>query len=198
MTCVEFQKRLSAYMDGELPRWTRWKIQIHLGRCSDCAGLLEEFEEVDGAILAAAGACEQPAYLEDAVMRRLPAMPPAWRRQGVTMRWATGVALAGMQIMAVYGAYWWGFAKGNSTPGPDQRGGMRSPAIGSTLQPIAPRGNSPRSAPAPKAPFSLWSYPGGGGADLIEPQPPTNTSSATTRRRKASTRTPALKLSGAH
>jgi anti-sigma factor RsiW len=195
MTCVEFQKRLSAYLDGELPRWTRWKVQLHLGRCTDCAGLLQEFEEVDCAIMSGAEACHQPAYIEDAVMRRLPAMPPVWRRHGGTLRWATGVALAGVQIAAVYGAYWWGFARGNSNLGPDQRARMAAPAVPSPL----PANGAERGSAGTPAPFSLWSHPGETGPvpTVVEPAKPVATRPGR-RPQRPSLRSPSLTLSGAH
>jgi anti-sigma factor RsiW len=126
MTCVEFQRKLSAYADGELSRWTRWKVQQHLGHCPDCAGLLQELDELDGAICRCVAADSAPGYLTDAVIRRLPAMPPPWRRPATVVRWATAGALAGAQLLAVYGAYWWGFAARGSSPA-GTRGGMTAP-----------------------------------------------------------------------
>ena len=47
MTCCEFQRRLSAYLDGEVPRWTRWKIDLHVRSCSECAQELRDLAMVD-------------------------------------------------------------------------------------------------------------------------------------------------------
>lgn len=116
MTCAEFQRKLSAYLDGELSRWTRWKIDNHMRHCPDCASMLRELDEVDMVMRGAAAAEPAPAYLTHAVMQRLPAMPPAWRPRPQVVRWATGVALVGVQVVSIYGAYLWGTLKG-TTPG---------------------------------------------------------------------------------
>lgn len=160
MTCADIQRKLSAYADGELTRWTRWKVQLHVGSCPDCAQVLRELEEIDRAFAGAVCACRAPEYLTDAVMRRLPAMPPPWRRSQNVSRWAAGVALAGVQLLAVYGAYWWGFAKGATGPGSPGRGEMSAPLGGASLRGGALR-TSPAVAPdvaplsAPLAP--MWS-----------------------------------------
>lgn len=161
MTCADFQRKLSAYTDGELSRWTRWKVQHHLEQCPDCAGLLREFEEIDSALLGSVQAEPAPAYLTDSVMRRLPAMPPPWRRPATVVRWATAGALAGVQIMAVYGAYWWGFARGSVRPEHGGvRGGLSAPLGGASLRttPMEPRltGRSTERSARPSRPVSVW------------------------------------------
>ena len=45
------RSRLGAYLDGELSRWKRWKVDNHLRQCPDCAVLLRELHEVDQALL---------------------------------------------------------------------------------------------------------------------------------------------------
>ncbi|HEU4754218.1 MAG TPA: zf-HC2 domain-containing protein, partial [Armatimonadota bacterium] len=62
MTCAEFEDRLSAYMDGELPRWARWKVQNHLRHCEGCACQLRELEAVDEAILRGVESHAAPEY----------------------------------------------------------------------------------------------------------------------------------------
>ena len=138
MTCADYQRKLSAYTDGELSRWTRWKVQQHLGHCTDCAGLLGELEEIDVAFTGVIAGDLAPGYLTDSVMRRLPAMPPPWRRPATVVRWATAGALAGAQLLAVYGAYWWGFAARGAVPGPGVRAGMNAPA-GPRREPLVDR-----------------------------------------------------------
>ncbi len=114
MTCQEYHNRLSRYMDGELSRWRRWKIENHLRHCGACSEMLRELEGVDHA-LSALREPSAPPYLAEAVMFRLPAMPPARRRPGGMLPWAAGLAVAGMQATVLLGAYWSGFAHGSSS-----------------------------------------------------------------------------------
>ena len=114
MTCADFQNRLSAYLDGELSRWRRWKVDNHVRHCPACAGLLRDLQEVDQGLLAAVQAAPTPAYLTGSVMSRLPAIPPAWRRHGAAVPWAAGLAMAGAQLAVLSGAYWWGFVHGSN------------------------------------------------------------------------------------
>ncbi len=112
MTCPEFQRRLSAYLDGELPRWTRWKIDLHVRSCGDCAQELRDLAMVDEYLAAGVERTPAPEYLTGAVMHRLPAMPPARRN---ARRWSpvmAATALAGAQLVALVGAYWVGFNRG--------------------------------------------------------------------------------------
>jgi anti-sigma factor RsiW len=125
MTCDEFQGRLSAYMDGELPRWKRWKVENHLQKCAECTCLMRELEEVDLCLEVGLAVNPAPEYLTHAVMHRLPAMPPAWRRPAV-LTWSTGLAVASMQAAALFGAYWWGYSKANDTGAPVDRTGVFS------------------------------------------------------------------------
>lgn len=115
MTCDEFQGRLSAYVDGEMSHWGRWKVQTHVRFCGDCAGMLRELAEVDNCIVACARAEPAPEYLTSAVMRRLPAMPLDTPRRGLRLTLATGLAVMVMQLIGVGGAYWWGFNRGADT-----------------------------------------------------------------------------------
>lgn len=125
MTCEEFQGRLSAYMDGELPRWKRWKVQNHLHNCAECTALMRDLEEVDLCLEVGLASNPAPEYLTNAVLHRLPAMPPAWRRPAV-LTWSTGLAVAGMQAAALFGAYWWGYSRANDTGAPVDRTGVLS------------------------------------------------------------------------
>ena len=112
MTCCEFQRRLSAYLDGELPRWTRWKIELHVRSCRECAQELRDLAMVDEYLAASVERTPAPEYLTGAVMHRLPAMPPARR---TVRRWSpvmAATALAGAQLVALIGAYWVGFNRG--------------------------------------------------------------------------------------
>jgi hypothetical protein len=140
MTCSQFQRRLSAYLDGESSRWSRWKVETHLRYCPDCAGTLREMAAIDSNILAATQAPPCSEYLTGAVMRRLPAMPPARHSRRGMMPWMAGLALAGMQATVLFGAYWWGFIHGSaSNPGLMQNGMSASPA-GAGTAPMGPAG----------------------------------------------------------
>lgn len=120
MTCVEFQRRLSAYLDGELSRWKRWKVETHVRGCAECAGLLRELEDVDQCLVAGVELCQERSAARDAitaaVMGRLPAMPPASRPRPIVRAWATGLTVAALQLVAIGGAYWWGFTHGSQNP----------------------------------------------------------------------------------
>lgn len=152
MTCCEYEDRLSAYLDGELPRWTRWKVQNHLRHCSQCSNSLRELAELDSGLL---GACEvgaPPDYLTGAIMHRLPAMPPARPLRGGFMPWGAGLAVAGMQALALFGAYWWGFMRGTTTPTPSSAslvspgGGSRAMRPTNPVTPVSNLGNQPGSS----------------------------------------------------
>jgi anti-sigma factor RsiW len=129
MTCHEYHSRLSSYMDGELSRWRRWKIENHLRRCNECAAVLRELEEADQALAQSLLGEPAPSYLTDAVMFRIPAMPPARRRPGGMLPWAAGLAVAGMQAMVLLGAYWSGFAHGSSTAPHPSTAGFGTPGL---------------------------------------------------------------------
>lgn len=115
MTCEEFRSRLSSYLDGELPQWSRWKVDLHLRSCDACREQCLTLEDVDFALRGLADATPAPEFLTEAVMRRIPAMPPAYRPRGF-WPWAAGMVLAGVQFAAIGSAWWWGFhAAGQST-----------------------------------------------------------------------------------
>ena len=132
MTCDEFQGRMSAYMDGEISRWGRWKVQTHIRFCPECSGLLRDLSEMDNCILASAQAETAPEYLTAAVMHRLPAMPPAGRPRMRRLSLAAGMAVLSMQVAGIAGAYWWGFTRGASVQLPQggvvHMGGSNTPA----------------------------------------------------------------------
>lgn len=185
MTCNEFQNRLSAYMDGELSRWRRWKVELHVRGCSECADVLTELRCVDEGLAAAASAEPSRDYITGAVMFRLPAMPPPSRRRSVAP-WAAAVALAGMQIAALCGAFWWGMSHG--TGGTAPRAGLSavgSPAsVPAFSQPVIPASASSDAAtsgvwgsyrgdyPAARTPVSIHAGNRPGAARLpLSPQP---------------------------
>jgi len=177
MTCDDFQYRISAYMDGEMSSWSRWKVQTHLRFCPDCAGMLKDLSEVDNCIMASADSQQAPDYLTAAVMHRLPAMPPASRPRQLRLTFAAGMALLAMNVAGVGGAYWWGFTRGAEVT-QAQGGGavVNSSAPTSTgASSVVPVGITPRigvlgsywpTAPAP----SVFAPPQHGG-NTVKPQP---------------------------
>jgi anti-sigma factor RsiW len=194
MTCTDFETRLSAYLDGELSHWKRWKVQLHLRCCPACARVLRDLQEVDQCFLVSAEALPEAEYLTSAVMRRLPAMPPSRMRFG-SRTWATGLALAGMQLVALCGAYWWGYTHGSGAP---LTGAIGVSAPGGFLRPSRnPRGTAmPSASTSPGAP--LWSRTAPDAAPVVpvaevKPEP---------RRHVPAANRPALKprfqLNGAH
>ena len=82
MTCVEFQRRLSAYTDGELSPGSCWKVELHLRRCPECAGDPPGPARCRRRLAGGDGRDPRSEYITGAVMFRLPAMPPAGRRFG--------------------------------------------------------------------------------------------------------------------
>lgn len=201
MTCAEFETRLSAYMDGELSRWKRWKVQTHLRACPECQALLTDLESVDACLHCAAEATPAPEYLTGAVMHRVPAMPPAWRRHGAMLPWAAGLAVAGMQAAALCGAYWWGFNRGTVSNGGLDRSGVLQ------TSPVMPVRNDPPAEPERGSAFNpgrLWSsHPAAGSFENYQPDPVavralTAGNQKTTNPSKTFGRVPSLQLEGAH
>ena len=117
MICTDYQRRLSAYLDGELSRWTRWKVEFHARHCAACGEELRSLAAVDQMLLRSVERSPAPDYLTDAVMRRLPALPPTRRTARRLAPWAAALALAGAQLTALVGAYWVGFQRGNVQTG---------------------------------------------------------------------------------
>ena len=70
MTCADYQRKLSAYADGELTRWTRWKVHVHVSQCPDCSQLMAELQEADVMMAGFIAETPAPAYVTDAIMRR--------------------------------------------------------------------------------------------------------------------------------
>jgi hypothetical protein len=73
---------------------------------------MRDLSEVDSAFLQVARETPAPEYVTGAVMRRLPAMPPPLPARRGLAPWAAGVAVACVQVIALGGAYWWGFLHG--------------------------------------------------------------------------------------
>jgi len=200
MTCADFQDRISPMIDGELSHWTRWKVQNHVRQCSECAAMLQDLEDVDLCISQGLAAAPAPEYVTDAVMHRLPAMPPAWRRTGASLTWSAGLAVVGMQLLALGGAYWWGFARGTETGPPVDRTGMLS----APPRPITPRRDpateevEPPASLNPARPGGLWGKPIGVISAPVSPQPAPSKATTRTARPQLAPRSlvPRIQLEG--
>ena len=137
MTCPEIERRLSACLDGELSYWTRWKVQHHLRYCDGCRALFRSLAEVDHALQRAAEGAPAPEYVTQAVMRRLPALPPA--RKLAVGPLVVAFAVGGTQVAAFFGVYWLGFSRGASAGREEGRAAMSAPmgSAGGALLPAA-------------------------------------------------------------
>lgn len=167
MNCAEYQDRLSAYIDGELARWSRVKLERHLRGCLECRAVMRELQQQDEAIRTAIQALETPDYLSGAVMHRIPALPPA-RRARAVWPWVGGMALAGAQAAALVAAWVWGFQSAVRTAGSpssqptvsasSNRGSMLSADPG--VMPVAMPamgllGSRPTQVTAPQSPSAV-------------------------------------------
>jgi predicted anti-sigma-YlaC factor YlaD len=103
--CDHVDDELSAHRDGEGNRLRQWCLAVHLRRCERCASASNDLGEVDSHIRHAVLATEAPDYLTAAVMRRLPAMPPARRRRFAGSRWLLGAGCVVLQAVSLWGAY---------------------------------------------------------------------------------------------
>ena len=166
MTCSEYQNHLSGYMDGELSRWTRWKVANHLRCCGECSCVLRELSEVDSGLLGVLREESSPEYVTSAIMRRLPAMPPATRvAQRLRLAWTAGavgaLTLAGMQLLALAGAYTLGFQSGQQGAKRTSLFGPAAP-VSTPVEPVTHTGSSGAGRPT----GSVWirQYPGGSAA----------------------------------
>src|SRR4051794_264458 len=120
MTCEQFDDQLARYRDGELGPVGGWSIRAHLGRCARCAAVAAESRALDAALCEALDVGEPPQYVTQAVLLRLPAMPPA-RRRGLAAwnapRWrrarlVAGAGFAALQATALWGVYRLGYTRG--------------------------------------------------------------------------------------
>jgi len=123
MTCDHVEERLSAYRDGELNPVLRERVRAHLRHCGCCGADARAHAALDSRVSLHLSLEQDPEYLTLAVMRRLPAMPPAHRRGSLGMpvgpwrmnRWVIGLACVAAQAAALGSAYWYGARQGNST-----------------------------------------------------------------------------------
>jgi hypothetical protein len=128
LICDRVEAQLSRYRDGEMDRLSEWRIRRHLQGCPRCLAAADDASELDFAMRLALVEAEPPAYLAAAVMRRLPAMPPArrsgWRpARGRAVRWLVGIGCAVAQIAGLWGAYRYGATRA------DQRRPVARPAL---------------------------------------------------------------------
>jgi hypothetical protein len=169
--CERVERQLSRYHDGELGRLDGWRVRGHLQRCARCARLGDQPGGLDRQVTEALVSPPVPAYLSAAVMRRLPAMPPASaaafrmpviggsRLPRLSMgwaRWLLGAGCAALQVAALCGAYRYGYTRGQTEPAAPARPPVRSaaPAVGYPMTPLPSRG------------LTAWSF-----RDVVEARP---------------------------
>jgi hypothetical protein len=85
-------------------------------------------------------------------MRRLPVLPPARTRPAVR-RLTAGLALVAAQVVAVAGAYWWGYTHGSG----QHAAGAALGGPGFTNRQQTPSGTASRGAASPM----MWAAPRG-------------------------------------
>lgn len=168
MVCQLARERLSGYMDGELSRFERIRVEHHLGKCVACAEEAHLLRQVV-ALLHDAGEVDVPADFRPALMLRLRQLPapapararlPAWRRWGLP-----AVAAAAVAALA--------FMRLGPLPGALQLAGGRPAAV----QPVAPDSGQTRGDRSPPDGGQLPAAgPGIGAADT--PAPPRDGSGA--------------------
>jgi Putative zinc-finger len=132
MTCDRIEEQLSRYRDGAMDRLGEWRVRRHLRRCPRCTAAADDAAELDFAMRLALVEAEPPSYLAGAVMRRLPAMPPArpsaWLpARGRSVRWLVGLGCAAAQIAGLCGAYRLGYTRA------EQRRPAARPALRGTF-----------------------------------------------------------------
>ncbi|MFA6029649.1 MAG: zf-HC2 domain-containing protein [Elusimicrobiota bacterium] len=97
MSAHEESRLLSAYIDGELDRDERHRVEAHLGACASCRAREERLSEVKWA-MAAARPHRAPADLVAALEARHGAAPGLWERVLGALRppvvWVPAGALA--------------------------------------------------------------------------------------------------------
>ena len=110
MKCKKVSHNLSAYMDGELPRGLRQKVESHLTACSRCSAELSRLEQVNreakSSLERVLGAKESPPGLRRGILeaieplpRHRPVMVPLRRLAfaGTVVALASGVLVGAIQ-----------------------------------------------------------------------------------------------------
>jgi anti-sigma factor RsiW len=101
MNCRQVQRRLNAYLDGELPAGMRRTLEAHLEGCSACARELEEHQGLRCLLDASPRVSAPEGFARSvrqkasrlAVGARSGALPALWRLSPVPMRAAAMLAL---------------------------------------------------------------------------------------------------------
>ena len=103
--------RLHAYHDGELGRWSRWRLERRLRRDPRLRGALERIERLGGLLREAAPAAAAPD-LWDGIARRLPAAAESAPGLGwpVWLRPASAAAAAAVVAAVAWLAWFEGAA----------------------------------------------------------------------------------------
>lgn len=153
--CDHVEQQLSRYQDGELDRLNRWRARRHLQHCAHCAATDQATRDLQQQVADALLSAPPPSYLTAAVMRRLPAMPAATRSSGADGRWrpwhwVLGAGCAALQVAALFGAYRFGYTRGQAGPTAPAR-----PPIAQRA-PVAPP--AAQELPLPASGMAAWMF----------------------------------------
>jgi hypothetical protein len=103
MRCQDVERRLSAYLDGELGEHEAAGVEEHLTDCGSCAAMERETRgAVDG--LRALPGLDAPEGMWSRIAAELDAQPeprPSWAERFARWRWALGGATAAAFAMAL-------------------------------------------------------------------------------------------------
>lgn len=113
MRCESSRRLLSRYMDGEIDRLARFRLERHLRGCAVCRAELERDRQV-WSLLGAAEVVQPPELpmLESRLLAERPA-PLTWRA-----RWLAPVAFASALVLSATGGAALGIAAAARRPPP--------------------------------------------------------------------------------
>ncbi|HEV3028924.1 MAG TPA: hypothetical protein VG457_15200 [Planctomycetota bacterium] len=150
MTCDERAPLLSSLGEGSLGKAQEQELEVHLGSCERCRGLLARLRRMEELLGAGLGVPDPGSGYFRAQRERLlaagaqPAIPRTQPRRARYV-WAAAAAIL---ILAAGAAYWLGIP---AAPGGPGSAGLRpSPAPGASPAPVVPPVKPP--APAPPSP----------------------------------------------
>lgn len=81
LKCSEATELASAYLDGDLPRWTRLRVRLHLAMCDKCRRFFDQLRLTVGLVRARStedapageGAATDEAAVDDVVRQAIAA-----------------------------------------------------------------------------------------------------------------------------
>jgi len=96
MTCRRIRKRLSAFMDAELPAETMRRIHLHLNKCPACREKHAELLQMQACLLRNFGNRPVKEAFSSTVMQRIRQQSPPLRRPAMSRRWLSAAAYSGL------------------------------------------------------------------------------------------------------